>query len=68
MEEGFIPDLGYGANRLSDWYAGKPEYGIFGNLILLGYVFGEKKTAIPISTYRCPECGFLRSYALKTSD
>jgi len=57
MEEGHIPDFGYGGAVQSSWIRGKPERSFW---------FGLKtilKPALYISVYRCGNCGFLKFYA-----
>jgi hypothetical protein len=59
MEAGFIPDLGE-ANMANtpQWTDGAPERSFWLGLKLRG------KERIPITTYRCPRCGLLQSYAV----
>jgi hypothetical protein len=58
MEEGYLPDFAYAQVVLTRWVPGKPVQGWFG---LRGFFWRSK--GIPVSTYRCPTCGRLRSYA-----
>jgi hypothetical protein len=59
MEEGYLPDRGEGYTYLTSWYPGKPKMGFLG---IKGIVWGTLK-GIPVTMYRCPECGCLKSYA-----
>jgi acetone carboxylase gamma subunit len=62
METGFILDLGHGNMRLvPTWVQGEPERSIW-----MGLKLGDRRN-LEVRTYRCPECGLLESYALKTS-
>ena len=58
MLVGFTLDRGYQNRKyVSTWVKGIPEHGIF---------FGIKtrnKEQGPIQTFRCPECGYLESFA-----
>jgi hypothetical protein len=55
MEDGFIPDSQFGPEF---WVAGpRPSFW----KVFLGY-----KNKVPITTYRCPKCGALESYAEKS--
>jgi Domain of unknown function (DUF6487) len=63
MEEGFVADrIGRPTIMwpqrvlVSEWIAGPHE------LTLLSDAKG-KEHALPITTYRCPSCGYLESYA-----
>lgn len=60
MEEGFLPDGGQGYTYLTCWHPGKPVMGLLG---IKGFVLGELfgMTRIPVTTFRCPECGYLKS-------
>ena len=57
MELGFIPDRDQ-AYYAPIWVAGKPIWSAwFGTIRLKG------RTKYPVATYRCPKCGYLKSYA-----
>jgi hypothetical protein len=60
MEEGYLPDRGYAYTNLTRWYPGRPVLGVFG---IKGFVLGEPCQGLLVTTYRCPKCGFLMSYA-----
>ncbi len=57
MEDGFIPDSQLGPEF---WVPGPRPSSFWKRL--LGY-----KNSVPITTYRCPKCGALESYAEKAS-
>ena len=59
MEEGYLPDRGYTRVELTRWIRGKPALGLWG---LKGF-FWKEPTGIAVATYRCPKCGYLKSYA-----
>jgi ssDNA-binding Zn-finger/Zn-ribbon topoisomerase 1 len=57
MELGFMPDSHYWAFSLqmaTKWVAGKPAFSFW-------HFF--KKPPLRVTTYRCPNCGYLESYA-----
>ena len=57
MEEGFALDETYGEKKQGQWVEGEPKKSIWTGLKL----GGRKK--LPISAYRCMECGFLDLFA-----
>jgi hypothetical protein len=59
MEQGYIPD------RVSGWY--DPTKWFAGELVrgMLGGVKRAKSKPLVVRTYRCPQCGYLESYAEK---
>ena len=59
MEEGYLPDRTYTRVELTRWVPGKPVQSLWG---LKGF-FWKDPTGIPVTTYRCPKCGCLKSYA-----
>jgi hypothetical protein len=56
MEQGVIPDQGYGKVWASSWQQNN-ERGFFGGLK------SWKVKRIEITAYRCTKCGYLESYA-----
>lgn len=56
MEEGFVLDNAHAARFQSEWVQGAPEESRWGGVKLKG------KLQLPITTYRCPKCGYLESY------
>ncbi|MDX1439295.1 MAG: PF20097 family protein [Rubricoccaceae bacterium] len=57
MEEGFALDETHGGVKQSRWISGPPRKSIWTGLKLGG------KRKLPISAYRCMNCGFLDLYA-----
>ncbi|MEC9091382.1 MAG: hypothetical protein VX438_01665 [Planctomycetota bacterium] len=61
MESGFIPDFGTGIRQMV-WHQGTPEARNF-----LGLNTGTIKVApeefVPLTAYRCVNCGSLKLYA-----
>ena len=57
MQEGFIPDEGYGKRFVLRWVAGKPVENIIGSAKVW---FKEKHL---IQSFRCVNCGYLELYA-----
>lgn len=58
MVEGFILDMTYGGQMVPRWLEGRPEKSMWTGVKAKG------KETRTVETYRCPECGLLRSYAL----
>jgi hypothetical protein len=58
MERGFVLDQTYGAVMQSAWMEGAPERSIW-----TGGVKLKGRRRLPVTTYRCPRCGYLESYA-----
>jgi hypothetical protein len=57
MQPGFVPDQGDGRFLQGQWFEGKFE------TKWLGMRLRSKKPPVAITTYRCPSCGYLESYA-----
>jgi hypothetical protein len=57
MVEGFILDLTYGGQMVPRWLKGRPEKSVWTGVKSRG------KECRSVETYRCNECGLLRSYA-----
>lgn len=61
MEEGFIPDVGdHNAPTVPNWIEGAPVRSFWQGLNL------ANRNRLPITTYRCPQCGLLQSFARTT--
>jgi Domain of unknown function (DUF6487) len=60
MEEGYVPDWTNSQILQSRWFPGQPEPGLWG----LKGVSGSEK-GIPVTAYRCAECGYLEAYATR---
>jgi hypothetical protein len=58
MDPGFVLDIAHGAVAQSSWVDGAPERSFWTGLKLKGH------ERIPVTTFRCPQCGFLESYAV----
>ena len=58
MDEGFVLDDTHGGTLQSKWAEGKPRTSFW-----LG-VRVPRKDRHPVSTFRCPSCGYLESYAI----
>ena len=62
MESGFVVDLGHGnMKNLPTWIAGAAERGFWTGLKT------QDRVNLEVLTYRCPKCGLLESYALKSA-
>jgi hypothetical protein len=57
MEAGYLVDHGHGAAYPTAWVEGVPKWSHWVGLKLKG------KTKMPVTTYRCPQCGRLDSFA-----
>jgi len=58
MEEGYIPDLANSNTpSVPKWTEGQPERSFWWGLNL------RNRERLAITTYRCPKCGLLQSYA-----
>jgi hypothetical protein len=63
MEIGFLPEVGHqGMTGLTCWHPGAAELKTFLGLNT-GSVRVDWKQVYAVTTYRCPRCGLLRSYA-----
>lgn len=60
MEEGFSTDSTVGGILVPTWIAGLPERSFWSGTRIQG------KDRFPITSYRCPQCGYLESYARET--
>ena len=60
MEDGFLVDVTDSGPRQQSWFPGKPEPSFWTGLKGL-----KKDERIPVTTRRCPKCGYLESYAVK---
>jgi hypothetical protein len=57
MEAGFVLDHTHGAVMQSVWIDGAPERSFWTGVKTKG------RRRLPVTTYRCPKCGYLESYA-----
>jgi hypothetical protein len=59
MEVGMIADQSYGAALQSRWFEGNAKETLWSGLKTDG------EAVYPVTTYRCKDCSYLESYALK---
>ncbi|MBD3675770.1 MAG: hypothetical protein HUJ26_19860 [Planctomycetaceae bacterium] len=64
MQSGVIPDLAHGVTATTKWLPGTPPFDttFWGNLKDRDGRL-HHSTSLPVITWRCPDCGLLRSYA-----
>jgi hypothetical protein len=58
MEIGFVIDVTHGGYMQQTWCPGTPIRSFWVGLKL------KKGDVVPVVTYRCPNCGYLESYAI----
>ena len=61
MESGWVPDNTYGGLQRENWCPGEPQPSFWTSLK------AEIDKFIPVTTFRCPNCGYLESYAIPQS-
>ena len=61
MESGWVPDKTQGGLQRQNWSPGEPQPSFWTGLKL------EKNQVLPVTTVRCPKCGYLESYAMPQS-
>jgi hypothetical protein len=59
MESGFVLDGRHEGFAQEQWYSGKAKPSFWMGLKL------EKDKIITVTTWRCPKCGYLESYAVR---
>ncbi len=61
MEEGYLPDVGYGSYKLTSWARGAARWGTFfkRNVSLKM----RRVEQLGIESWRCTRCGYLENYA-----
>ena len=57
MEAGFVLDNTYGGVSQSAWVEGAPVPSFWTGIKV------KEQQQVPVTTYRCPKCGYLESYA-----
>lgn len=57
MNEGFLLDHTHGGIGQSQWTEGQPRRSFWTGVVV------KKKARVDVTTYRCPRCGYLESYA-----
>lgn len=67
MDSGFVLDYAHGAVLESRWQPGDPE-----QIKMLGFIAAgvkvDKENQLKVTTFRCPNCGYLESYARRKVD
>jgi predicted nucleic-acid-binding Zn-ribbon protein len=58
MEEGHVPDVGYGQVTQSSWAPGAAEPRRY-----FGGIKTRVKEQLPLTAFRCPSCGYVELYA-----
>ena len=62
LEEGFVPDFAFNAVIQMMWHPGPAE-----SKTVLGLRTGsvelDSSKFLPVTAYRCPQCGLVRTYA-----
>ena len=62
MESGWVPDNTHAGLQRENWCPGEPQPSFW-----TGLKVEEKDIVIPVTTFRCPNCGYLESYAIPQS-
>ena len=57
MEPGFIADASQAAFVQERWSSGAPQASFWGGVKV------NRSELLPVTTYRCTNCGYLESYA-----
>jgi len=58
MEVGFVPDSNHSGCQQQNWSPGKTRTDFWTGLKL------KADSLVPVTTLRCPKCGYLESYAI----
>jgi hypothetical protein len=61
MESGWVPDNTHSGLQRQNWSPGEPQPSFWTGLKV------GKDQVIPVTTFRCPKCGYLESYAIPQS-
>ena len=65
MEIGCLPEIGdHSVTGWTSFLPGVPTEKWFLGLIKTGGIVVDWKKAIPVTVFRCPDCGLLKAYAL----
>jgi hypothetical protein len=62
MESGWVPDNTHAGLQQENWSPGEPQPSFW-----TGLKVKKKDIVIPVTTFRCPNCGYLESYAISQS-
>ena len=57
MEVGYVADVTQRLYQRQKWSPGVPQPSFWGGLKV------DRKSLVPVTTLRCPNCGYLESYA-----
>ena len=58
MELGYVPDRTHTGHSQQGWFPGVPTKSFWTGLKM------KADELVPVTTLRCPKCGYLESYAL----
>ena len=61
MDLGYVADVTHAGYQQQQWTPGVPERSFWTGLK------AKKEQSVPIVTLRCPDCGYLESYASRKS-
>ena len=65
MEVGCLPEIGdHSTTTVTTFLPGIPPEQKFLGLIKTGGIVVDRKKVIPVTAFRCPKCGLLKTYAL----
>jgi hypothetical protein len=62
MESGWVPDNTHSGLQRENWCPGEPQPSFW-----TGLAVEKRDKVIPVTTFRCPNCGHLESYAIPQS-
>jgi len=62
MESGYITDNTYGGTLQQTWTEGTPKKSFWMGIKI------SRQELVPVTTLRCPKCGYLESYASSQID
>jgi hypothetical protein len=62
MESGWVPDNTHTGLQRENWCPGEPQPSFW-----TGLAVEKRDKVIPVTTFRCPNCGYLESYAIPQS-
>ena len=62
MVSGWVPDNTQAGFQQENWSPGEPQPSFW-----TGLKVEKKDIVIPVTTFRCPNCGYLESYAISQS-
>jgi hypothetical protein len=62
MESGWVPDNTHAGLQRENWCPGEPQPSFW-----TGLAVEKRDKVIPVTTFRCPNCGYLESYAISQS-